>query len=85
MTSPTKPELSEELAQFLSEHPDLTPVFSDNAVLCGFRVGANCLSLENVQELFYVPREQRMVGRVGRRTHQHPVVESHTSAAASRK
>jgi hypothetical protein len=48
-----------ELARFLDDHPDLTPVFSDSAVLCGFRLGTHCLSLDNVQELFYVPREQR--------------------------
>ena len=44
-----------ELARFLDEHPEFTPVYSDNAVLCGFRVGANCLSLDNVQGIFYYP------------------------------
>ena len=50
----------EELARFLDEHPGFSPVFSDDAILCGFRVGTCCLSLDNVQELFYVPREQRL-------------------------
>ena len=49
-----------ELARFLNEHPGLTPVFSDDAVLCGFRLGIHCLSLDNVQELFYVPRDERL-------------------------
>jgi hypothetical protein len=51
-----------ELARFLEEHPSFTPVFSDDAVLCGFRVGTSCLSLDDVQELFFVPREQRLAG-----------------------
>jgi len=49
-----------ELARFLDEHPGFSPVFSDDAILCGFRIGTCCLSLDNVQELFYVPREQRL-------------------------
>ena len=49
-----------ELARFLDDHPGFSPVFSDDAILCGFRCGTCCLSLDNVQELFYVPREQRM-------------------------
>ena len=49
-----------ELARFLDEHPGFSPVFSDDAILCGFRVGTCCLSLDNVQELFYVPRQQRL-------------------------
>lgn len=50
----------EELTQFLSEHPSFTPVFSDDAILCGFRVGTACLSLDDVQELLLVPRERRL-------------------------
>jgi hypothetical protein len=75
-------EQSDALTRFLNEHPDLTPVFSDDAVLCGFRVGTSCLSLENVQELFYVPREQRPGRRLGRAAHAHVVAESHTSPAS---
>lgn len=56
-------QLPEELARFLEEHPGFSPVFSDDAILCGFRVGVNSLSLDNVQELFFVPREQRL-GRI---------------------
>jgi hypothetical protein len=61
MTTPNTmtEEQSGVLARFLNEHPDLTPVFSDDAVLCGFRVGTSCLSLDNLQELFYLPVEQR--------------------------
>lgn len=76
---------SEELARFLKEHPDFTPVFSDNAVLCGFRVGANCLSLDNVQELFYVPPEQRLTGRRDRAVSQHVTVESRSSQPSARE
>jgi len=61
-----------ELARFLEDHPSFTPVFSDDAVLCGFRVGTSCLSLDDVQELFFVPREQRLarfgVGAVSGKT-----------------
>ena len=46
-----------ELARFLDEHPGFSPIFSDDAILCGFRVGLCCLSLENVEQLFYLPRE----------------------------
>jgi hypothetical protein len=49
-----------ELARFLDDHPGFSPVFSDDAILCGFRCGTCCLSLDNVQELFCVPREQRL-------------------------
>ncbi len=49
-----------ELVRFLDEHPGFSPVFCDDAILCGFRVGTSCLSLDNVQELFFVPREQRL-------------------------
>jgi hypothetical protein len=55
-----------ELSLFLNEHPSFTPVFSDDAVLCGFRVGINCLSLDDVQELFFMPREQRLAGLLNR-------------------
>jgi hypothetical protein len=58
----------EELARFLEEHPSFTPVFSDDAVLCGFRIGTNCLSLDDVQELFFVPREQRLARIVNQST-----------------
>lgn len=52
-----------ELARFLDEHPGFSPVFSDDSILCGFRVGTCCLSLDNVQELFDVPpRERRLSG-----------------------
>ncbi len=57
-----------ELARFLEEHPSFTPVFSDDAVLCGFRIGTNCLSLDDVQELFFVPREQRLARIVNQST-----------------
>lgn len=54
-----------EMARFLDEHPAFSPVFSDDAVLCGFRVGTSCLSLDDVQELFFVPREQRLARLTG--------------------
>lgn len=57
---PTHDAQLEELTQFLNEHPSFTPVFSDDAILCGFRVGTCCLSLDHVQELFLVPRERRL-------------------------
>ena len=49
-----------ELARFLEEHPTFSPVFSDETLLCGFRAGLCCLSIDNVEELFFVPRERRL-------------------------
>jgi len=46
-----------ELAQFLDNHPTLTPIFSDQAILCGFRVGTCYLSLDNLQQLLPIRRE----------------------------
>ena len=46
-----------ELAQFLDDHPTLTPIFSDQAILCGFRVGLCYLSLDNLQQLLPIQRE----------------------------
>ncbi len=64
----TQIQRSDDLARFLDEHPGFSPVFSDNAILCGFRVGTSCLSLDNVQELFFVPREQRLAGFLNERS-----------------
>jgi hypothetical protein len=45
-----------ELAHFLNEHPTLTPIFSDKAILCGFRVGLCYLSLDNLRQLLPIGR-----------------------------
>lgn len=65
---PTHHAQLEELTQFLNERPTFTPVFSDKAILCGFRVGPTCLSLDDVQELLFVPRERRLAALLCQRT-----------------
>jgi hypothetical protein len=40
-----------ELAQFLDEHPGFSPLFSDEAILCGFRVGGCDVSLPEMDLL----------------------------------
>jgi len=40
-----------ELAQFLEEHPGFSPLFSDDAILCGFRVGDCDVSLPEMDLL----------------------------------
>ena len=54
-------ELPGEIEQFLDQHPEFTPIFSDRAILCGFRVGRYYLSLNNMEQLLPLPSESRTV------------------------
>lgn len=49
-----------ELARFLDEHPGFSPLFSDDAILCGSRVGECSLSLEDMKCFLACPRERRL-------------------------
>ena len=54
-----------ELARFLDDHPDLTPVFSDSAVLCGFQVGESFLTFEEMRYLLRTPEKSPEPALVG--------------------
>ena len=50
-----------ELVQFVEQHPGFSPQLTgEDAILCGFQIGECVLSLEQMEQLFFVPRNARL-------------------------
>lgn len=55
-----------ELARFLDDHPAFSPTFSsDDAILCGFRVGDCFVTLDEMGHLFEGPEESHQALPIG--------------------
>lgn len=48
-----------KLAQFLEDHPRFSPLFSDDAILCGFQLGDSDVSLAEMEILLGSEAEAR--------------------------
>ena len=46
-----------KLAQFLQDHPRFSPLFSDDAILCGFQVGECFLTIEEMLYIVHAPAQ----------------------------
>jgi hypothetical protein len=55
-----------ELARFLDDHPAFSPTFSsDDAILCGFRVGNCFVTMDEMEYLLHAPEESHEPALVG--------------------